>query len=1133
MNTVRNLLVQTLQEQRPVVLILGQSAWTDRGDDDAVLVKALQHLALDANSQRGWLDLLGTKPIPPTFYDWLTERFEQRVPPSWLAVLGEIPWSAIFTSSLDPTLRTFLGGQGREPEVVLTGNEMPRAVRSRVRPPLYYLFGHAATSDPLACPPRDRNGLNTRRVGDALPLLGRVLDTATTLGLVVVDGYVPGHDWLRSDDIFGAIGKASPEQVLWFGGRPDLDNDNATDFDAAVESGEILVSKERLGTIIAELRGVGRLPELTSSVSEESGTISFNSGNRLQTTPEQRLRVEAVASIVDDAWMAFLPPLGLDSEYAAFRRFHGGFEGPRFLVEGVRRGFAIERGFEPGLLRKVTAAIDDHASLEAPIIVHGQSGTGKSLALARIVARIRENGMAAVLYASDRIPQSLEVSGFCEAAENAGAKATLIVCDANRDIDPYRDLLMGLRSRGHRVVVLGSRYRFSDNFEQKMPAYIEAQTELSEDEKNSLATLLQRYLDEPLNPKGTFDAHILAFLYRCLPLSRSRIGAGLSAEARASEREIRQRGRTQKIAFPDTQLAQQLIEKGFADGYRPLFADKQIDSLEAGDAAGRIIDLVMVPGSLNCAVPINLLLRAVTEVYSEDIVAIAELFRDLDLFRWKWADAESNELLVVPRLPLEAELICRRRLGGPGKEAERLIELIRSVRGSGVDRYHERQFLFNLLRQIGPSGPRGTRYRHAYVEIGRTLTELRQRFGVVHPGLMLQESVFRRSAVREGVVDDSNHVQLLEEARDAVQSGIDSVPRNASPSAKRTRHNLQVERASIYGFLAYDRAKRSAPKDEIWSSYLAARSAIGQAVSVTSSYFPLDVGLWTPADLLEMAQFTGKEQAELSADIYNIMDQVDPETFSPTQREKFDVRRMKIGQTLQDNALTENAYADLEASGSTAGYYLRARALAPQWMGRTGTFDEAEDVARARQAADFLHERFATVEHDDRCLLLLLECRWIAETGRRPFLGQRQPLPFSDSSRRELREIVRSLNQTAGSATRYVTRYLEAVLTWILGDAQFAIGIFRELARETEHEVYSRVFRRHQITDADNKPRRFRGRVERQRTEGHWVVRVEDINQTVDLLSRDFLHDDIAYGRSISGFAIAFNFIGPIADPIR
>ena len=527
----RDLLVAAVEKQRPIVLVLGQDAWTEHGQEDAVLAKALEKLGRSGEARRGWPGVLGTTPMPPWFYDWLAERFERRVHPAWLTLLGELPWSAVFTSALDPTLKALLEGQGREPEVVLTGSETPRAVRSRARPSLYYLFGRAGTFDPQARPPADRTELNTRRIGHALPILGRVLDTATRLGLVLVDGFVSGHDWLRIEDMLGAMGRAAPGQVLWFGGRPALSDDDAADFDAAVASGRILVERERLGTVVAELRALGQLVDLTTPEFEEAGVVSFKGGGRLETTPEERLRVEAVASIVDDAWTAFLSPLGLDAEYAAFRRFHGDLEGPRLLVEGVRRGFAIERDFEQDLLRQVTKGLTDHTSIDVPIIVHGQSGTGKSLALARIVARMREEKTAAVLYAIGRVPQSHDVSSFCEAAEKAGAGVTLIVCDANRDIDRYRDLLMGLRSLGRRVVVLGSRYRVAVSTGRRSHSSIEAPTELSPKDQNKLAGLLARYLTEQPNRKVIVDAHVLAFLYRFLPASRPRIASGRGSQS--------------------------------------------------------------------------------------------------------------------------------------------------------------------------------------------------------------------------------------------------------------------------------------------------------------------------------------------------------------------------------------------------------------------------------------------------------------------------------------------------------------------------------------------------------------------------------------------------------------------------
>ena len=152
MKAARDILVAAVEEQRPIVLLLGQDAWSEPGNQDAILAEGLDRLGRSGEAARGWSGILGPSPVPKSFYDWLAERFERRVLPSWLAVLRELPWSAMFTSALDPTLKALLDGQGREPEVVLTASEMPRAVRSRARPPLYYLFGRAGAINPNARP---------------------------------------------------------------------------------------------------------------------------------------------------------------------------------------------------------------------------------------------------------------------------------------------------------------------------------------------------------------------------------------------------------------------------------------------------------------------------------------------------------------------------------------------------------------------------------------------------------------------------------------------------------------------------------------------------------------------------------------------------------------------------------------------------------------------------------------------------------------------------------------------------------------------------------------------------------------------------------------------------------------------
>ena len=272
----------------------------------------------------------------------------------------------------------------------------------------------------------------------------------------------------------------------------------------------------------------------------------------------------------------------------------------------------------------------------------------------------------------------------------------------------------------------------------------------------------------------------------------------------------------------------------------------------------------------------------------------------------------------------------------------------------------------------------------------------------------------------------------------------------------------------------------------------------------------------------------------MTADIYDILDQVDLRALKPEQQEKFDVRRLKTAFAVGDQELSAEAFADLIDRGSAAGCYLHARRIAPVWDGdgREETFSNSERE-KARSAAEFLEKYPSLVSQDPRCLSLLLDCRWICEVGRRPFVGQRQPLPARPSAQSVLLEVVTKLNEASGENPRNVTRYLGAALTWLGGGEKTAMEMFRELDRDTEYEDASRVVRRHLIADEDGRAIEFEGRVEGGPHGGSWNVRLEGHRQQlVRLLERDFPEYDIAYGRQIRGFGVAFNFIGPIATPI-
>lgn len=1111
----------------PCVLFLGQAIDGGSASPSSVLNRFLERKGLPASA--GWPEVLANA-LTSEDFEWLTERFERTVPTEAFQSALELPWDAVFTSSIDPSLLRHFGTLGRQPEALSSSQHHPRAPRSTARPPLHYLFGRSNDVTDATRPPRTRNDLTRRLAQHASAMLSRVAETVTPAGLLVIDSYRPGMDWLPLDALFGALPSDGSVRVLWLGA--DAGADASSLFADLLLNGSAWVDARPLAAVASELRASGAIPAQAIPVFHEPGVVSLPDNAFLEIKPALRLRVEASAAIVEDDWTATPTSVGRDAEEELFRLTHGNPGNVRALVEGVSRGFFITRPFEADLLGRVSA-ISQQSSDERVLVLHGQSGTGKSIALARLAHQIRTELRTPVLFASERVPEAEDVEAFCEEVDRSGYGPTLIITDANALSERYFALSGALRSRGRRHLIVGTSYR------QTEPAagsyLIEAPETVTAAERQDVVALLARFLPaDPVSPEVLNGEHVLALLYRAFSAGRARIASGLGYEARFVESAIRQR--TQKVPRPRfaSTLAEKLIAAGLRGDDDTLF--EPADDAPDRDAAGRLIDYVMVAGRVDVAVPVNLLLRALRARISDlDHHQIAAMFGGLDLFRWRHGGSERSELLVGARLRLEAELICRRRVGGSDRELECLIDLIGAVRPGGLDHDSELQFLLDLLQRLDRGGPREKAYAAGYLRIGRALTDLRKEHGVDDASLMLQESNFRRQWLWfnqvDSVITPDVRDQVLDEARGAVEEALRRVEARSLRTGRRTRDNLYVERASIYGYLAVGHAK--AGTELIWPDYLAARVAVRRAMGVAPSYFPFDVALWTPADILEESgdALSSAQRSELVADIYATLDRVDSRELPPNQLEQFNRRRAKLASLLKDQGLEAAALSDLEAHAPPVAAFLKARSMALDVFSAELTTFTDDQRRRAREAADYLVSRQAVISTDVRCLRLLLDLAWTAETGQRLLRDERRAIPFRTEAREAILAIVSDLVAASGDAVEAPIRYLEAVLQWVLGDFKAAAAAWKELSRETDFDDRRRVIRKLIVTDASGHPVLSRGRLAATRTPGHWSVELDGSAARVDLLERDFRGQTFRIGGEIRDFRVAFNYLGPIADP--
>ena len=395
-----------INEGRPLVVIMGQDAWRIGAQSDPAITAALKRSERfnDSETIRGLTSLLTTSPLPDDFYQWFAEFYQHQVEPEWFEPIARLPLNAFFTTSVDPAILRALRVGGRDVEIVLSKSDNPTAPRHRRNLHLSYLFGRAGESNPSESPPKSTPELHRRTALHANTILSRLVETTTSLGVLVIDGFTCGSDWLSAESLYGVLSSFNPGQVYWFGWDPAISGEQATLIAGlSTPQGPITFVTERLSTALRSLTLAGRIKPFAPQSLSADNAVTIGKA-LLEVEPSTRLKTSTAANIVDDTWLTPLPVLGEDAAFEEFRRFHGQVEEARRLVEGIRRGFAIKRIFEANLLQRVLSALKDAPHQKEPILLHGQSGSGKSIALARLAFSVRNARQFPVLAGNSGIP---------------------------------------------------------------------------------------------------------------------------------------------------------------------------------------------------------------------------------------------------------------------------------------------------------------------------------------------------------------------------------------------------------------------------------------------------------------------------------------------------------------------------------------------------------------------------------------------------------------------------------------------------------------------------------------------------------------------------------------------------------
>ena len=755
-----------------------------------------------------------------------------------------------------------------------------------------------------------------------------------------------------------------------------------------VKRGKLVLHEESLAKVVAWGIDAGLLVAegdrrhwhagVKLSLKKELGRETFVFG------PAEWRKLTQGLTVLDDEVLT--PPASFASDeerYQAFRLFLYGSHGTPNWADFARR-FPFRREIFAGLVRVVRDRLAESSLKPDPLIVYGQSGVGKSIALADLAFQMKQEAWPVFYFAKSHKRIDLRrIDAACQALEKLQNISALIIVDGPLDPQDYAKIADYLASRGRKALVVGSSYRAGSRaINIEFPA---AMSERDRDHFVKHIATIERQLVDRIGPRMLSDRHFLASLYHTLPETRASLRAGLIREYEVAEQNL-DAAASSVVSTGETRDQElgplgKLLQQAYGKRYPHLFEGldqvhvRQFDEIEPPWMA-HLTGLVLVPGRYGHDVPIDLLLRCLGIGGYHSLRFALEV---TDIFRW--VEDDRCNPLVGSRLALEAQIIVNMRWT-PKDEVAFLRELVTNVRLVGHwDRPNaEVTFALDLLRTIGPNGAHFSRFKDQLDDVISALTELRTRGKRSHPRLLQHEGHLRRERIRE--LSESYESRGGPPTEDEIQDILDRLRQAQEVLAKaeamytvtletRQRHesalsNLYTEMASLRGTAQKThqqllRLRKGKPDPELERSLEedyeeAIRLCNLAAHSRTDNYYQIDVRFWVTRNRLENEPVDSPRRLEFAADLCEIMEN---EVWQE-QPEHHQKRMLELGGIMGNEAIRNEALCRLEAMGSMAGHYLQVRSLV---YGPDRRFRDRNSLTQALKYLDDLGPRAGRPSH--------------------------------------------------------------------------------------------------------------------------------------------------------------------------
>lgn len=1045
-------------------------------------------------------------------------------------------WNAVATTNCDLDLSATMKNDKRFVRDITSKNDMQANLLDRKNLHIIRLFGESYPKD-------DMDELDAEDIVDqAVSMLTRIAEIIKRNGIVIIEDFEESyfaHKEFRKS--FRTL-YHNQKQIYFF---------NCKNKDQYLESlenqGIAVLFEESINDFFEQYFVEDDSYDLQSS--ERTIQIYIEAGQKATPTSietRQLLETESFATLLNIGLLNDVKiPQNMYKDYF-YMFLKNSVREPQWY--GYSYGFNLHRSYEDRLYRKVKKGLESVGkSNNKPLLVVGQTGTGKSISLAAISYKIFNEKKYPVIYINDpevNFYSNVEykqkginrtgsqafnaLDALLEKLENLGAKATLLVWDTSSYSTGrekcYR-LYQALLARGRKIYLLSTAYELNNqsiNFDVQ-EEYVEesvmnrkfvecyANVEVSSEVEQLRDILLNKCnmnsqsVNGILNYYTRSNSNYLSMFYQTFDILRSDLSRGVYKEASVNLQELDKflkegiEGSTAVnniFALALKKAENDLVKAGIVEGIEDV---DEIEKQKINVAKDDFIKCIAVCSQFKLKMSYDFALR-ILGTYNEQIIQTLTK----STFFVITQDYHGNYEISL-RTPLEASMYLSAKNVTPMDEIECIIKILQYMNpSSGYGQQREVRLCEKLIRIIGPNNPENrSRYKRGYSEIINALKALREDRSIWEPILISQEITYIREYYgRDENLGTNERISFLENAIGIADEVLNKIEHSGISMG--TRNAIIVESANSKLLLCQLKSSNDA------LLFKELRRDLRNVIRYDSLDYHAYVTLLKGSIIEYKNELDKIKQIELLEAMCSIADEIMFENPDVANSEYFQRQVTEVYSLLDDSETVKTYVEELVSNGSSAGLYVMARKLLFENKVdfKKAVQDEMQESACKSVYELFNEERYkAVLSESEPCQYMLINVIWLMHNKEPIYLeGECWLTRMKEDTWRELLNICNNfimkfcndaddIHQLAKNI-----RYIKALCLGELEQYSDSISVLKSIEEDSSLGI-RRVFTKHMLCDEDGRPRKFTGR----------LGKYDEVNRSGTIFIEEFGKNPIYY----------------------